>query len=122
MADTCNYNADFDGDEMQAFVPQSPAARADVMTLMSTEQKIVSKQNNQPIFDTSQDAAVAPYLFTFLPDTEVDFLVPWADLMDVCVYINKDFSDMLKRAKPYYPKYITKDGRYNRKLWDVLEN
>jgi DNA-directed RNA polymerase beta' subunit len=52
---TSPYNADFDGDEMNLHVPRSPAAVADVTTLMMVSQQIISPQSNKPVMGIVQD-------------------------------------------------------------------
>ena len=41
---TSPYNADFDGDEMNMHVPQSPEVRAEVQEIMMVPRNIVSPQ------------------------------------------------------------------------------
>nr|AAK00310.1 DNA-dependent RNA polymerase II largest subunit RPB1 [Glaucosphaera vacuolata] len=61
---TSPYNADFDGDEMNLHVPQSPQARAEVMQLMMVPRCIVSPQGNKPVMGIVQDTLVGTMLFT----------------------------------------------------------
>jgi DNA-directed RNA polymerase II subunit RPB1 len=43
------YNADFDGDEMNMHIPQSLAAKAEIETLMMVPTQIISPQSNSPV-------------------------------------------------------------------------
>ena len=58
------YNADFDGDEMNLHVPQSPAATADVATLMMVSHQILSPQANRPVMGIVQDSLLGAHLFS----------------------------------------------------------
>ena len=58
------YNADFDGDEMNLHVPQSPAAIADVVTLMMVPTQIISPQANRPVMGIVQDSLLGSHLFS----------------------------------------------------------
>lgn len=50
------YNADFDGDEMNAHFPQSELARAEAYTLVSTDQQyLVPKVGTHINADTSRN-------------------------------------------------------------------
>jgi DNA-directed RNA polymerase II subunit RPB1 len=50
------YNADFDGDEMNLHVPQSKTAIAECATLMSIGQKCIGAQSNKPMMGIVQDS------------------------------------------------------------------
>ena len=65
------YNADFDGDEMNVHVPQSPLAITEVQGLMSVPQQFVSPQASQPVIGLVQDALLGGYLMTSI-DTIID--------------------------------------------------
>lgn len=58
------YNADFDGDEMNLHVPQSPTAIADVATLMMVPRQIISPQANRPVMGIVQDTLLGAHLLT----------------------------------------------------------
>ncbi|CAI9097414.1 OLC1v1033836C1 [Oldenlandia corymbosa var. corymbosa] len=61
---TSPYNADFDGDEMNMHVPQSPEARAEVQELMMVPKCIVSPQSNRPVMGIVQDTLLGSLLIT----------------------------------------------------------
>ena len=75
------YNADFDGDEMNLHVPQSPAASAEVEHLMMVPSQIINPQNNRPVMGIVQDALVGAFLLTnrrtFLSPGDLDSLRMW---------------------------------------------
>lgn len=54
-----SYNADFDGDEMNLFMPCTHDARAEVKELMMVSKNIVSPQANRPVMGIVQDALLA---------------------------------------------------------------
>ncbi|KAL7666370.1 DNA-directed RNA polymerase subunit [[Candida] zeylanoides] len=52
---TSPYNADFDGDEMNLHVPQSPETRAELSQICAVPLQIVSPQSNKPVMGIVQD-------------------------------------------------------------------
>ena len=58
------YNADFDGDEMNLHVPQSPASLFECQTIMSVPAQNISCAQNKPCIAIVQDALVGMYLLT----------------------------------------------------------
>lgn len=67
---TGQYNADFDGDEMNVHVPQSAAARAECAMLMAVGQNIIGSQS-RPVMGIVQDSCLGVHLLT-QPDTLFD--------------------------------------------------
>jgi len=74
LAVTSPYNADFDGDEMNMFVPQGLEAKAEVKEIMHVPRQIVSPQSNKPVMGIVQDSLLGIMLFTkrdtFIPKNE----------------------------------------------------
>lgn len=60
---TTPFNADFDGDEMHLFVPQSESARADIEELMDVKDSIINDNGKVQIYPT-QNAMIAIYMLT----------------------------------------------------------
>jgi len=58
------FNADFDGDEMNVFVPQSLAARAECETLMLTQQQLLLPATGAPCMGLTQDDLLAAWLMS----------------------------------------------------------
>jgi len=58
------YNADFDGDEMNLHVPQTPEAIVEVMELMDVKKNIISPRFGKPIIGAKQDHVSGCYLLT----------------------------------------------------------
>ncbi len=65
------YNADFDGDEMNLHVPQTPEARAEAEELMLVQENIRSPRFGGPIMGCTQDHVSGLYLLT-KEDVEFD--------------------------------------------------
>ncbi|CAL8301311.1 unnamed protein product [Arctogadus glacialis] len=53
------YNADFDGDEMNAHFPQNELARAEAYTLISTDQQYLVPKDGKPLAGLIQDHMVS---------------------------------------------------------------
>ena len=68
LAVTPSFNADFDGDEMNLFVPQTMEAAAEAATIMNAANNIVSAQGHHPQFAIVQDGLLGAYALT-RPDT-----------------------------------------------------
>ncbi|KAI5175270.1 DNA-directed RNA polymerase III subunit RPC1, partial [Pancytospora epiphaga] len=62
--DCAAYNADFDGDEMNIHLPQTPEARADAITLMGVRNNICTARNGEPLVSCTQDFLTGSYLLT----------------------------------------------------------
>ena len=74
LAVTPSFNADFDGDEMNLFVPQTTEAAVEAATLMNATSNIVSSQGHRPQFAMVQDGLLGAYALT-----RRDTLLPRAD-------------------------------------------
>ena len=64
LASTKSFNADFDGDEMNVFLPQDLDARAELLNLSTTMHNIMSSQSTKNIICITQDALLGSYLLT----------------------------------------------------------
>lgn len=101
LAVTKPYNADFDGDEMQAHIPQDYGAVTEVQMLMGVNKMIVSPQASRPIMGVIQDSLLGVYLLTH-PDVQI----PRHQFMD-CVfsagekYVEK-LPSLFQRAREFY--------------------
>ena len=61
---TKNYNADFDGDEMNIHVPQSLQTRNELMMLASVPTQVLTPKDSRPIMGVVQDVALGIYRIT----------------------------------------------------------
>ena len=79
LACTPSFNADFDGDEMNVFVPQTVEARTEAGLLLRASHNIVSPQAHKPVFAIVQDSLLGAYAMTrrdcFLTRAEVSSLL-----------------------------------------------
>ncbi len=64
LACTKPYNADFDGDEMNAHAPQSEESKAELFTLSTPKQCIMSCQSGKPNLTIVQDSLTGAYLMS----------------------------------------------------------
>ena len=64
LAITKSFNADFDGDEMNIYVPQTLESQVEVKNLMVATNNIMSKQTGNPLVGVVQDACLGAYLMT----------------------------------------------------------
>lgn len=75
------YNADFDGDEMNMFVPQSEQAKIELKMLADIKNHIISPRDSNPIVKLKQDSLIGAYRFT-LPGNKLN----WRDAMNIMAY------------------------------------
>ncbi len=61
---TTPYNADFDGDEMNLYLPQSNLTKIELEELASVPKQIISARSNKPIISTVMDTLLGSYLLT----------------------------------------------------------
>ena len=61
---TTPYNADFDGDEMNAHLVQSSNATAEVALLMGVAHQVISPQSNKPCMGIVQDTLLGAFKIT----------------------------------------------------------
>ena len=107
---TSPYNADFDGDEMQAHILQDYATITETKELMSITKMIVSSQSNKPIMGIVQDGLLGGYLLTFKSKilTKKQFMNCVASAGKTYI---KTLPDVFKRALQFYPKDKLYSGR-----------
>ena len=67
---TAPYNADFDGDEMNAHIPQSYEASTELSEIAAVPHQIVTPRHAKPLIGVVQDALVGSYRLT---QPHVDF-------------------------------------------------
>jgi DNA-directed RNA polymerase beta' subunit len=96
---TCKpYNADFDGDEMNVFVPQTIQSVVELSMLANVTSLIISPRNTEPIIELRQDSVLGSYLFT-----ESDQKLTWNREMEtLMVTKNLDFGKINKKESSTY--------------------
>lgn len=119
---TSSYNADFDGDEMNLHVPQSPEAVAETEILMKSSKHIITPQRNGPVNGCIQDTLIGSYKLTNTWEEcskrsgKIRWkptIIPSEEAMQCMTAAGVEFhryNDLLHRAKKYYPKYIISDS------------
>ena len=70
VADTKPYNADFDGDEMNIHVPDSPEAETELRYLSSVKNVLISAQSSKANIAIVQDSLLGNYMMT-LPSSKL---------------------------------------------------
>ena len=78
---TTPYNADFDGDEMNLFAPQSEQAKIELMMLADIKNHIISPKDSKPIVNLKQDSLLGAYKFT----SDLNKL-SWKECMNLLAY------------------------------------
>lgn len=76
LANTKGFNADFDGDEFNVFVPQSLDAQTEMRTISNAKSHILSVQTNKPEIVIVQDSLLGAYKMTVevQPIEKADFM------------------------------------------------
>ena len=64
LSATKSFNADFDGDEMNIHIPQSPEAMSELKFLSSVKEMIITPQSSKPNIQIVQDSLLAGYRMT----------------------------------------------------------
>lgn len=83
LANTKGFNADFDGDEFNIFVPQSLAAQTELRTISNAKNHILSVQTNKPEIVIVQDSLLGAYKMTVEP-----LLIEKGDFMNCLMKTN----------------------------------
>tara|TARA_B110000046_G_scaffold153586_1_gene163180 strand:+ start:71 stop:1165 length:1095 start_codon:yes stop_codon:yes gene_type:complete len=95
------YNADFDGDEMNIHVVQSPLARAEVKHLMAVRTQIISPQASKPVMGIVQDALIGAHLMTYRVT-----LHEFAIALEVSSWIKYPNRDSLPKPAVLHPRRL----------------
>ena len=64
LAITKTFNADFDGDEMNIFIPFSYLSRSELVNFSTAINQLISAQSSQSIVEIVQDSLIGVYLMT----------------------------------------------------------
>lgn len=112
---TTSYNADFDGDEMNLFLPQSIQAIIELEEIALAEKQIISPSTSKTANGTKQDGLVGSYL---LSDGEV--VVPWRHAMNLMAYTTQNVGNISKtkdmKGNEVYSEIIPKSVNMNGKV------
>lgn len=96
VAITTPYNADFDGDEMNIFVPQTLQTQIELEEIACVEKQIITPTTSKTIIGIVQDGLLGAYNLT-APSLRID----WRSAMNIMSYTSiEDFSN-IKKNKDY---------------------
>jgi DNA-directed RNA polymerase II subunit RPB1 len=95
---TAPYGADFDGDEMNMYIAQSPQEIIENLMLAHVDKHILTPRNSHPIISFKQDTPAGIYLMT---ESEQD--INWHDAMNIAMHI--EGFDMTKLKKKNITTY-----------------
>jgi DNA-directed RNA polymerase beta' subunit len=104
LAATKTYNADFDGDEMNIYVPQSYQTVCELEHLSSTEALLKSGQSSRLLLCICQDALLGGYLITRGEYKVVNGKNVYSDKVSIDIDV---FNDCLMKINDWDMDYIT---------------
>jgi DNA-directed RNA polymerase beta' subunit len=96
VAVTTPYNADFDGDEMNIFVPQSLSTQIELQEIADVKRQIITPATSTPIIGIVQDGLLGSYNLTS-PNMRID----WKEAMNIISYTTFDDLDSIKKNTDY---------------------
>jgi len=91
------YNADFDGDEMNTFLPESIQTRVEIEELAGVSTQIITPATSTPTISVAQDSMVGSYLMT-----KSDFVTTGEQLFHYLmpiIQLKSDFNFIKAREK-----------------------
>ncbi len=94
-----SFNADFDGDEMNIHVPQSPETRAEAETIIATENNITTSQFPRPIIKICQDNLTGGYLMTLGKRPGESVAIDRSLFFDITMKLKFAFDEVLDRME-----------------------
>lgn len=94
-AAVCNpYNADFDGDEMNIFIPQSVHTRIELEEIADVKKQIITPSTSKTIIGLVQDGLLGAYNMTH------DLMrIDWRSAMNIVSYTTYEKMDMIKKDR-----------------------
>lgn len=120
LAATKTYNADFDGDEMNIYVPQSYQTVCELEHLSSTEALLKSGQSSRLLLCICQDALLGGYLATRgeyklerLCDSDVNGKKVFHDKVSIDIDV---FNDCLMKIQDWDMSYISNKFEHIKKV------
>jgi DNA-directed RNA polymerase beta' subunit len=121
LAATKTYNADFDGDEMNIYVPQSYQTVCELQHLSSTEALLKSGQYSRLLLCICQDALLGGYLAT---RGEYKFINGKKVLHDKVSIDVDTFNDCLMKINDWDMDYITNKFQHIKKVlkWKNMDD
>jgi DNA-directed RNA polymerase II subunit RPB1 len=83
VAVTEPYNADFDGDEMNIFIPQSIQTRIELDEIANVKRQLITPTNSVCVIGIKQDGLIGAYNLT-----DSNTILNWRDAMNIISYTN----------------------------------
>jgi DNA-directed RNA polymerase II subunit RPB1 len=83
------YNADFDGDEMNLFLPQSIVASRELEYLCSVLLEIISPQHSDPVISINEDSLIGSFMMT-----RDDILLSKKQFMNIMIWNEIDVTKL----------------------------
>lgn len=96
VAITTPYNADFDGDEMNIFVPQTLQTQIELEELACVEKQLISPTSSKTVLGIVQDGLLGAYNLTS-PTVRID----WRTAMNIMSYTSLEDFSAIKKGKEY---------------------
>jgi DNA-directed RNA polymerase beta' subunit len=109
----CNYfNADFDGDQMHAIVPQSIMSRNECMTISKASRWFISPQVHAPLIGSFQDALIGIAEFT-KADITFDKWHAMQMFANIETALNYEFTDLKYTNRQLVTRLLPKINIFN---------
>ena len=93
------YNADFDGDEMNMFAPQSIQTQSELFKIADVRKQIISPKDSKPIIGPVQDSVLGSYKMT-LDNIDID----WHDYMNLLSFVRSSDKSKFDISKIKFQK------------------
>lgn len=90
------YNADFDGDEMNLFLPQSIQTQIELSEIANVKHQIISPRTGGPSIGAIQDNILGAFNLT-----NPSMNIHWKDAMNIISYTSIDDFSSFKKNEPY---------------------
>ena len=123
IAATTPYNADFDGDEMNIFIPQSNQTKIELSEIANLEKQIIKAGNSAPVVGIVNDGMIGAYNLSN-PDTKIH----WKTAMNIISYTSFKKFGLMKKDKYYggneffsliMPSKVNMSGNFNVKNGEI---
>jgi DNA-directed RNA polymerase II subunit RPB1 len=96
LSSTTPYNADFDGDEMNIFLPQSLQTQIELEEIACVEKQIITPTTSKTIVGIVQDGLLGAYNLSS-PTIKID----WRSAMNIMSYTTLEDFKTIKKNKEY---------------------
>ena len=118
------YNADFDGDEMNMHVPQTPEGIAEATELMLVEKQIISPRYGAPVIILDEDGVSGCFILTMKQTVfDKDKAFQFFQLMNLQEIPKPDVGKDKYSGKLIFSQLLPKDlnMEYKTKLHDIIK-